>query len=88
MPTLSMFFGLIVRMYFGPKEHNAPHIHVSYQDSSATIDIQSGEVLTGSLPGKQLRLLQAWIEIHNEELMADWTLCQNGETPFSIDPLK
>lgn len=88
MPTLSMFFGLIIRMYYAPKEHNPPHIHVYYQDFSATVDISSCEILEGRLPSKQQRLVAAWIEIHREELIADWTLCQNGEKPFTIEPLK
>ena len=88
MPTISMFFGLIIRMYYAPKEHNPPHIHVYYQDDSATVRIDNCEILEGRLTTKQLRLVAAWIEIHREELMADWTLCQNGEKPFSIEPLK
>ncbi len=88
MPTLSMFFGLIIRMYYAPKEHNPPHIHVYHQDYSATVEIKTCEILEGPLPSKQLRLVAAWIEIHREELMADWTLCQNGEKPFPIEPLK
>lgn len=88
MPTLSMFFGLIIRMYYAPKEHNPPHIHVYYEGFSATMGINSCEILEGKLPGKQVRLVAAWIEIHREELLANWTLCQNGEKPFSIDPLK
>ena len=88
MPTLSMFFGLIIRMYYAPKEHNPPHIHVYYQDFSATIDINTCELLEGQLPSKQLRLVVAWIEIHLDELIGNWTLCQNGEKPFPIEPLK
>ena len=88
MPTLSMFFGIIIRMYYAPKEHNPPHIHVYYQDSVSVIDIQTYEIMEGDLPSKQLRLVLAWIEIHKEELIADWELCQNGEKPFSIEPLK
>ena len=88
MPTISMFFGLIIRMYYAPKEHNPPHIHVYYNDFSATVDINTCEILEGKLPSKQYRLIAAWIEIHKEELIADWTLCQNGEKPFSIEPLK
>lgn len=88
MPTISMFFGIIIRMYYAPKEHNPPHVHLYYQDFSATIDIQTCELLEGSVPPKQLRLVVAWIEIHREELMADWTLCQNGQKPFNIEPLK
>ena len=88
MPTLSMFFGIIIRMYYAPKEHNPPHIHVYYQDFVSVIDIQTYELMEGDLPSKQLRLVLAWIEIHKEELIADWELCQNGEKPFSIEPLK
>ncbi len=88
MPTISMFFGIIIRMYFGPKEHNPPHIHVYYQDFTATFGIESGELLVGEFPRKQTKMVEAWIEIHKEELIADWELCQNGEKPFKIDPLK
>ena len=88
MPTISMFFGIIIRMYFAPKEHNPPHIHVYYQDNSCTINIDDCQLAQGSLPTKQLRLVVAWIELHKDELMADWQLCQNGEHPFNIEPLK
>jgi hypothetical protein len=44
--------------------------------------------MEGALPASQLRLVLAWIEIHREELNADWKLCQNGEKPFVIEPLK
>lgn len=88
MPTLAMFFGIIVRMYYSPKEHNPPHIHVYYQDFKCIIDIQSCEPLDGEFPPRQLRLVIAWIEIHRDELFANWKLCQNGDKPFSIEPLK
>ena len=88
MPTISMFFGIVVRMYYAPKEHNPPHIHVYYQDYTASFEIESGEVLKGKIPTKQTRMVQAWIEIHKEELLADWKLCQNKEQPFKIEPLK
>ena len=88
MPTLSMFFGIIIRMYYAPKEHNPPHIHAYYQDSTAVINISDYNLIEGQLPSKQFRLVVAWIEIHKEELLADWELCQNGEKPFAIDPLK
>ena len=75
MPTICMFYGIIIRMYFAPKEHNPPHLHAYYQDSKATIT-------------KQVKLVIAWVELHRDELLADWQLCQNGEEPFKIDPLK
>ncbi len=48
MPTLSMFFGIIIRMYYAPKEHNPPHIHVYYQDFKGVINILNGEMLEGN----------------------------------------
>ncbi len=88
MPTLSMFFGIIVRMFYAPKEHNPPHIHVYFQQYTAVFSIPEGELTQGALPKKQTKLVVAWIEIHTEELMANWQLCQNGEKPFTIEPLK
>ena len=88
MPTISMFFGIIIRMYYAPKEHNPPHIHAYYQNETAVIDINSCDIMEGKLPSKQLKLINAWIEIHKEELLADWELCQNSEKPYPIEPLK
>jgi hypothetical protein len=88
MPTISMFFGIIIRMYYAPKEHNPPHIHAYYQDQVAKISIQDCELMEGQMPLRQLRLIQAWIELHREELLADWELSQNGEKPFKVEPLK
>jgi hypothetical protein len=88
MPTISMFFGIVIRMYYAPKEHNPPHIHAVYQGDEAVFSIPDGEKTAGEFPTKQTRLVQAWIEIHREELAANWALCQNGERPFTIDPLR
>ncbi|MEP7170969.1 MAG: DUF4160 domain-containing protein [Bacteroidota bacterium] len=88
MPTLSMFFGIIVRMYFAPKEHGPPHVHVYYNDRTAVIKISNCEITRGKLPAKQKRLIAAWIEIHRDELLANWKLCQQGKKPFKIEPLK
>ena len=63
MPTLSMFFGIIIRMYFAPKEHNPPHIHVYYNDFKAVINIINCEIMEGEIPARQSRLVLAWIEI-------------------------
>ena len=83
-----MFFGIIIRMYYAPKEHNPPHVHAYYQDDKASFGIQDCELLEGNMPSRQTRMIQAWIEIHKDELLADWVLCQNGEKPFKIEPLK
>ena len=60
MPTISMFYGIIVRMYCAPKEHNPPHIHVYYQDDKATINIQTCELMEGLITVNQ-KLIQSWL---------------------------
>jgi len=88
MPTISMFFGIIVRMYCSPGEHNPPHIHAYYQNHMAIVDIRTGTITDGKLPSRQTKLVLAWAEIHKEELLADWELTSKGELPFPIEPLK
>jgi hypothetical protein len=84
-----MFYGLIVMMYFfDNKKHHLPHIHIKYQDQEAVFSISDGKLLEGSLPKNKQRLVVAWIEIHKEELMADWQLALEGQQIFKIDPLK
>jgi hypothetical protein len=67
---------------------HTPHIHVRYQDEEAVIEIPSGLLIAGSIPPKQSKLVQAWIEIHADELMLDWQLAVNGDEPFRIAPLQ
>lgn len=87
MPTISMFYGIIVRMYFAPAEHPPPHFHVYYSGYTATVDIAQCKIVRGRLPPKQTKLVLAWAELHREELVANWTLVENGEEPFRISPL-
>jgi hypothetical protein len=89
MPTISMFYGILVLMFFKDnRRHHIPHIHIRYQDNNASVSIEDGNILEGTLPNKQLKMVQAWIEIHKEELMVDWELAVNGEEPFRIAPLQ
>lgn len=88
MPVISMFYGIIIRMYLlDNKHHNIPHIHAKYAEYEASISIADGEVLAGELPRKQLRLVQAWIELRRDELAADWELALSDEKPYKIAPL-
>ena len=88
MPVLSTFYGIIVRMY---KEsggrHNMPHIHAEYSGQELVMALD-GSVIEGAFPRGKQKLLEAWVEIHHEELEANWTLLSNGEQFFRIDPLK
>ncbi len=88
MPTISMFYGILIRMYLGDSEHNPPYFHAIYQDFDAIVDITTCEILKGDFPRKQARLVTAWTELHQEELLANWETVKRGETPFRIDPLK
>jgi hypothetical protein len=89
MAIISMFYGLIVSMYYlDNKRHHLPHIHVKYQDKEAVFTIETGELLEGELPGNKRKLVEAWIEIHKEDLMADWSLAIAGQSLFTIEPLK
>lgn len=89
MPIISIFYGLIIRLFFADNEqHNYPHIHVEYQNFKATIRIPDGKVLSGKLPPKKLRMVRTWIDIHEEELMVNWSLATKNESVFRIEPLR
>ena len=89
MPTISMFYSILILMYFyDDKKHSCPHIHAEYGEDQASIAIDDGTVLAGSLPRAKMKLVQAWIEIHREDLLADWKLAVAGEPVFKIDPLR
>lgn len=89
MPSISMFYGIVVYMYFmDNKQHHKPHIHAKYQGQEVVVSIPNGEVLDGDLPNQKMKLLQAWIVLHQDELMADWDLAVDGQHPYKIDPLR
>jgi len=89
MPAISMFYGVIVYMYFmDNKQHHRPHIHVKYHEDEVIVSIPDGEVLEGSIPSSKMKLLQAWIELHKDELVADWQLAISGQQLYKIEPLR
>lgn len=89
MPILAMFYGIVVRMYvFDNRRHHLAHVHAEYSGQEGVFAIATGELITGAMPPNKARLVQAWIEIHREDLLADWDLAINGEELFKIEPLK
>ncbi len=89
MPEISRFFGIIIRMYIeagGP--HHTPHFHAYYQDQVGIYGMERIERLAGSLPNRQERLVLAWAELHQEELLVNWRALQDGRPPVKIEPLK
>jgi len=78
MPTISIFYGILIRMFFHDTDkHHVPHIQAVYS-------IEDGTVLADSLPPRKHKLVVAWIEIHQEDLMADWELAANDQVPLPI----
>jgi hypothetical protein len=89
MPELSCFFGIIIRMYWEANApHHRPHFHAYYQDEVAIYSIDPVELITGSLPRRQQRFIEAWAELHQQELRDDWERLQAGHRPLPIDPLR
>lgn len=88
MPIVSMFYGIIIYMYaLDNRQHHLPHLHVEYQGEEAVVTIPDGSILAGGIPANKMKLVQAWIEIHHDELIADWAIAIKGGEIFRIDPL-
>jgi hypothetical protein len=88
MPEVSRFFGIIIRMFAEPSErHHAAHFHAYYQNNAAVFSISPVQLIAGSLPQRQQRLVEAWAELHLDELLADWQLLEDGRSPAPIRPL-
>lgn len=86
MPTISIFFGITIYMYFDDaKKHQTPHIHAKYQGEKAVYSIKDGKRLIGKLPSRAHKILIAWIEIYREDLLANWDLAKHK---LPIIPIK
>lgn len=89
MPEISRFFGIIIRMYAeAGGKHHRPHFHAYYQDSVAIYATDDIEILAGSMPRRQQRLVESWAQLHQAELQTCWQRLQQGHPPAKIDPLR
>ncbi len=89
MPLISAFYGVLIYMYFmDTKQHHTAHIHAMYQGFEAVFSIETADLLSGKFPVKQTRLVQAWIELRREELIADWSLAILGQPVERVEPLR
>jgi hypothetical protein len=87
MPELSRFAGIIVYLLFKDiQQHNKPHVHVYYGEYEASVALD-GELLAGSLPHKQLKIVVGWLALHEEEVYAAWNKAVSGEHFEKIQPL-
>jgi hypothetical protein len=85
MPTISTFYGILIRMFW--QDHNPPHFHALYGSFEITVDIQTLQILQGSMPRRALALILEWASQHREELIEDWNLCAQNQMPHKIAPL-
>ena len=86
MPTISMFYGIVIQMFWD--EHSPPHFHATYSEYKATINIRELCIMEGSLPRRASQLVLDWAELHQDELLLDWDLCQANQHPKPVAPLK
>ncbi|MBQ8815890.1 MAG: DUF4160 domain-containing protein [Lachnospiraceae bacterium] len=86
MAAISMFLGIIIRMY-NTGEHNPPHFHAAYQNYNAVFNLE-GEIVEGEMPKRQLKFITAWAELHKDELLANWELAMNEQPLYKIKPLQ
>jgi hypothetical protein len=86
MPTISVFYGMLIQMYW--QDHEPAHFHVRYGGDQAVIAIESLQVIRGRLPSRAVELAREWAKLHQDELLEDWKLCQAKQTPKQIEPLK
>ncbi|MCL4858460.1 MAG: DUF4160 domain-containing protein [Caldilineaceae bacterium] len=88
MTEISRFFGIIIRMYpEGGMYHHRPHFHATYQGVTVSYSIEPIEPIRGQFSPRQRRLVEAWIELHQDELLENWRLLSSGYAPHKIDPL-
>lgn len=89
MPIISLFYGIIVTMYYNEEngKHNKTHIHVRYNNDKVVYDFECN-IIEGSIPYKQKKMIEAWTLIHKEELITLWNIMQEGRDYFKIEPLK
>ena len=86
MPTIARFYGIIIRMYFLPREHNPPHIHVIYGEETFSISITDRVIIDGELnpTARVLAMVKEWITLHQQELLNMW----NTQDIAEIEPLR
>lgn len=84
MPEITRFYGIIIKMFFKPKEHEPSHIHALYGEYMGEINILTGEMIAGDLPSKALELVQEWLADYKDELQIMW----NDQKIKKLPPLK
>lgn len=86
MPVISIFYGIVIQMFWS--DHAPPHFHALYAEHEVLIDIQTLEIMKGSMPRRALAMILEWAQEHRAELMENWELCARKQSPHKISPLQ
>jgi hypothetical protein len=86
MPKVSVFYGIVIRMYWNVRDHPIAHFHAEYDGHSASVAID-GTILAGNLPPRAASLVRRWARLHHEELLANWRRARQHQPVAPIDPL-
>ncbi len=86
MPEISRFFGIVITMYY--TDHALPHFHAKYGGQRISVAIEDARILSGDFPGRARDLVFEWLELHRDELLADWELVRARKPLRKIDPLE
>lgn len=86
MPTISAFYGILIRMFWD--DHAPPHFHAQYSGFEVLVNIQTLEIIRGTMPRRALALVLEWAAEHRHELLEDWKLCEHNQPPKKISPLE
>ena len=81
MPVIARFYGIVVKMFFKPKEHDPARIHAVYGETVGVFDIASMEMTEGDLPPNAQRLVRDWLPRHQDELAEMWRTQKIVELP-------
>ena len=86
MPTISAFYGILIQMFWG--DHAPPHFHALYAEYEVLVNIHTLEIIQGTMPRRALALILEWASAHRVELLEDWKLCKENQSPKKISPLE
>jgi len=86
MPEISRFLGIVIAMYYN--DHAPSHFHARYGGREIRVNIESGEILSGSFPRRAQNLVLEWLTLHRSELLEDWKLAQERKVLNKIEPLE
>ena len=81
MPEITRFYGILIKMFFKPKEHDPSHIHALYGEYVGIFDLSSMQMTEGDLPKKAQELVKEWLQLHQKELLDMWVTQQLHKLP-------